>query len=208
MPLPPDSADRHGGVIAGCLERFRFIAPDPIEILHGAVGVDGLIDCLGQLLLLLGGLVDGDRHLDLDYRTGREHAEKLPTPPACGHQQGARQRHHQTGGPASFVPHAIDLEGGLADIAVDNLVAATGESGDQGAVADEVDETGDAATQAMERLDGARGKDGLYAACNLQPEADVGIHIAVRERQQVIAGGNALGQLAQRGWRSICCSSG
>ena len=78
-------------------------------------------------------------------------------------------------------------------------MAAAGESGDQGAVADEVDEAGNAPGEAMQGLDGPGGEDGLDAACHLQPEADIGIHILARQRQQVIAGGDPLRQLAQQG---------
>ena len=187
------------GVVTGGIERFRFIAPDPIEILHGALGVEGLIDGLGQLILLFGGLVNGDRHLDLDHRPFGEYAEKLPAPPACCYQQGASQCHHQTGKPASLITDAAHLERRLADVAMDNLVAATGEGCEQGAIADEVDQARNAAGEPMQRLDRSGGKNGLHTTGYLQPEADVGIHIGGGEGQQVVAGGDALGQLAQQG---------
>ncbi len=82
---------------------------------------------------------------------------------------------------------------------MDNFVAATGKGGDQGAVADEVDKTGNATAQAVEGLDCPGGKNGLHAAGDLQPEANIGIDIAGTQGQQVVASGNALSQLAQQG---------
>ncbi|MNF64018.1 hypothetical protein D3C84_457390 [compost metagenome] len=188
-----------GGVIAGRLLQLGLIAPYPEEILHGDVRLQRLIDGAGQLFQLFRRLIHLDRHFYLDQGAGREDAEELPAPPASGDQQGACQGHGEAGLPASLVTNAAHFIGRQADVAVGYLVAAAGEGGDQGAVADEVDEARDAAGEAVQGLDCPGGEDGLDTARHLQPETHIGVHILTGEWQQVVAGRDALGQLAQQG---------
>ena len=188
-----------GCVVAGRLLQLGLVAPHLVEILHGAIRLQRLIDGAGQLLLLLRGVVYLDRHLHLDHGALGEEAEELPAPPAGGDQQGPRQSDHEAGLPGALVANAAHLIGRQADVAVNYLVAATGEGGDQGAIADKVDEAGNAAGEAVQGLSRLGGKDGLNTACDLQPEAHIGIHVLMRKGQQVVTGRDALCQLAQQG---------
>ena len=60
----------------------------------------------------------------------------------------------------------------------------------------------DAAGEAVQGLDCLGGEDGLDTASHLQPKAHIGVYILTGERQQMVAGRDALGQLAQQGLSS------